>query len=74
MYLSNFVLFLYTVIRGLLQKEGLISRGTNFLLQLKLHEKLLLLLCRIEFLTVIGCPTGTKQGIYLQLYYDVSLL
>jgi len=71
---SNF-LFLNTVIRRLLQKEGLISRGTNFLLQLKLHEKLLLLLCRIEFLTVIGWLTGIKQGIYfLELYYDVFLL
>lgn len=62
-YLSLIFLFLNIVIRGLLQKEGLISRETNFLLQLKLHEKLLLLLCTIESLIVIGWLTGIKQGI-----------
>ena len=51
------------VLREFLQKEGQISRETNFPLQLRLRVGLLLLLCTMEVLTEIRWLTGINQGI-----------
>lgn len=46
-----------------MQKEDLVSRETNFLLQLRLHEKLLMLLFKVNILIATGGLTEIKQGI-----------